>query len=117
MKARHLNIQWQPEKSPKLDDALVRRIVEALAEDRDMVAGFESSSGDDEGQYVNFTFLAKDLGALWARVRADVLAHAEAGPGLSRSTIVICEGPHGWDDYLLLHHYDRSLELDQLEEN
>ena len=28
--------------------------------------------------------------------------------------IVVCEGEHGWDDYLLLHHFDEQQELDYL---
>ena len=36
------------------------------------------------------------------------------GPRLARAAIATCEGKHGWDDYLLLHHYDRTLVLDTL---
>ena len=113
---RHLNLQLQPERAPKLDLAEARSAVEALAEDHSIVAGFEASGGDDEGPYLNLTFLAKDLPQLWARIKADILAHPRLGRNISRASIIICEGKHGWDDYLLLHHYDRTLELDEPDE-
>src|SRR5262245_54775469 len=74
---RHLNVQLQPERAPKLDSAQARRIVEALANDHSIVAGYETSEGDDDGPYINFTFLAKDLPRLWDRLKSDVLAHPE----------------------------------------
>jgi hypothetical protein len=113
---RHLNIQLQPERAPKLKTDEAKRIIEALTADHSIVAGYRSNSGDDDGAYVNFTFLAKDLPKLWARVKAEVLADPQLGRDISRATIIMCEGQSGWDDYLLLHHYDGTLELDGLDE-
>ena|SRR5688572_22121500 len=113
---RHLNLQFQPEKAPELDPAAVRAAVEALSKDHSLVAGFETSQGEDEGPYLNFTFLAKDLPKLWLKLKSDVLGNPEIGAGLARSSIVVCEGSEGWDDYLLLHHFDPKLELDDPEE-
>ena len=28
--------------------------------------------------------------------------------------MAVCEGQHGWDDYLLLHHYDAELKRDEV---
>ena len=39
---------------------------------------------------------------------------SELGPQLASASIATCEGNRGWDDYLLLHHYDRTLDLDTL---
>ena len=91
------------------------RIVAALADDHTIVAGYETSEGDDEGPYLNFTFLAKDPTQLWARLKTEVLAHPEIGRNFSGASIIICEGKAGWDDYLLLHHYDRTQQLDEPE--
>jgi len=113
---RHLNLQFQPERAPKVEAARVREIVGALSKDRRVVAGYETSSGDDDGPYINFTFLAKNLPKLWARVKSEVLANSEIGAGLTEASIVVCEGDHGWDDYLLLHHFDRRLKLDDPDE-
>lgn len=113
---RHLNVQFQPERAPKVDPARVANVVEALSKDHSIVAGYETTSGDDDGPYVNFTFLAKDLAKLWSKVKSEVLANPDIGRSVARSSIIVCEGEHGWDDYLLLHHYDRTLQLDEPDE-
>ena len=113
---RLLNIQVQPERVPTLDMARTRGIVEALAKDRTLVAKFESVEGDDDGPYVNFTFAAKDLPKLWASVQKKVLRNTEIGPAVSKSSIIICEGSEGWDNYRLLHHYDGRFKLDEADE-
>jgi hypothetical protein len=93
-----------------------RGVIEALAKDRATVAALESSEGDDEGPYVNFTFQAKDVSRLWAKIQRKVLEHARVGAALAKSSIIICEGSEGWDNYLLLHHFDRRLKLDTPDE-
>ena len=37
-------------------------------------------------------------------------------PGLAAAAIIVCEGEHGWDDYLLLHHFDPAEPLDTMRE-
>ena len=110
---RHLNVQFQPERAPQLDRERTRSVIEALTKNRSLVAGYETKEGDDGGPYVNYTFLAKDLPGLWSMIRKEVLAHPEIGASLSAASIVVCEGPNGWDDYLLLHHFDPKLPLDE----
>ena len=34
---------------------------------------------------------------------------------ISRGAIITCQGKRGWDDYLLLHHFDPAEELDTLD--
>ncbi len=33
---------------------------------------------------------------------------------MARATIITCQGKRGWDDYLLLHHFDLSEPLDEI---
>ncbi len=66
--------------------------------------------GDDDGPYTNVNIDAEDIPSLWS-VIADAL-HAE--PSLASATIVCCEGENGWDDYLLLHHFDETETIDTL---
>jgi hypothetical protein len=68
------------------------------------------TSGEDDGQYVNFEFKSDDPAALWRAIRALLAMHRFLAP----VTIVTCEGRHGWDDFLLLHHFDGTLTLDEL---
>lgn len=109
---KHLNIQIQPERIDAAALARVRPAVESLAGERALVAGFQTKEGDDEGAYLNFTFLAKDLAALWQRIERDLLDAPEFGADLAAAAIVICEGEDGWNDYRLLHHFDPELPLD-----
>jgi hypothetical protein len=111
---RHLNIQLQADRAAGLDLSLASGIIETLAQDHAIVAGFDMNAGEDEGRYLNFTFLAKDPAALWARIRASVLSEGGVGHEIASSSIIVCEGEHGWDDYLLLHHYDPALTTDEL---
>jgi hypothetical protein len=112
---RHMNIQVQPERSGALDMLRLKNAVQSLANDRGLIAGFEVKEGDDEGPYVNFTFAAHDAARLWTRIKDDLLQHPDFGGDLSHASIVICEGEHGWDDYLLLHHFDPKYPLDDAE--
>jgi hypothetical protein len=68
------------------------------------------SRGEEGGGYVNVGLKAADSVALWAAVRKQLQAEA----GLARAAIVVCQGERGWDDYLLLHHFDPSQVLDMM---
>ena len=71
--------------------------------------------GEDDGRYWNILFDSESPAAALARVGV-VLASPTAGRAARRSCIVTCEGEHGQDDYLLLHHYDRTLVVDDVRE-
>ena len=68
------------------------------------------TDGLDRGRYVNVAFATDDLKALWSALREEMLGV----PRLAEAAIVCCEGEHGWDDYLLLHHFDPTEPIDQL---
>lgn len=67
------------------------------------------SSGEDNGRYINIDFNPTDAALLWREI-SDYL---QRKPELARAAIVACEGRQGCNDYLLLHHYDRTLVLDK----
>lgn len=94
-RAKSLVVQIQPGRSPGLDaEAAVARL--------QAVASASVSRGEDAGPYINVGFQAADLSALWAAVREVVRDDA----ALAKCVIACCEGDRGWDDYLLLHHFD-----------
>jgi hypothetical protein len=68
------------------------------------------SEGNEDGRYINVSFHVADIAGLWSAINALLAADRR----LARSVIVTCEGIHGWDDYLLLHHFDSSLIVDNL---
>ena len=99
-----LNVQLQPDRSPTLDvSATVARLGALTSASR-------ISESEDGGRYVNITFEAADPTELWAAVQE----HLRADAGLAGAAIVVCQGERGWDDYLLLHHFDPIEPLDQM---
>jgi hypothetical protein len=107
-----LNVQVQPGLSPDLDLAGVLALFSTAAELAD--AELEVTAGEDDGPYVNYDFRTRDLARLWDVLQTQVFMNRAIGPRLARASIATCEGSRGWDDYLLLHHYDRSFILDSL---
>jgi hypothetical protein len=101
---KRLNVQVQPARytGPDLSEAV------ATLSQREI--GARITEGKDGGSYVNVDFEVADLSALWESIRKDL----RAVPALAAATIVVCEGDQGWDDYLLLHHFDPAEPLDSL---
>jgi hypothetical protein len=100
---KRLHIQIQSARSPGLDvDMAVARL--------QILSAAVVSRGVDDGPYINVDYRPADVRALWAAVREQV----RADPALASSAIVCCEGERGWDDYLLLHHYDPAERLDDV---
>jgi hypothetical protein len=102
----------QPNRAPDLDLAAVLALFASAAEQAD--AELEVTEGEDGGPYVNYDFQTRDLARLWEILQGQVFWDETIGPHLARASIATCEGNRGWDDYLLLHHYDRTLTLDTL---
>jgi hypothetical protein len=99
-----LSVQLQPARSPALNVATTVARLRGLAE------AVSVSEGEEGGGYVNVSLRAADVVGLWGSVRE--LLQADAA--LARAAIVVCQGERGWDDYLLLHHFDPSQVLDEL---
>jgi hypothetical protein len=101
-------VQLQHARSPNLN---VASAVSRLAQvGQELGAQVHVTEGFDQGQYVNVNFEIEDAPALWAALRVEL----HGVPGLIGAAIVCCEGMRGWDDYLLLHHFDKAAPLDQL---
>src|SRR5262252_173684 len=107
-----LSVQLQPRRAPDLDLDAALAILTSAAE----LAGaeLEISEGEDDGPYINFNFTTQDLPRLWEILQGQVFWDRTIGPHLANASIATCQGKRGWDDYLLLHHFDRDYELDKL---
>jgi hypothetical protein len=55
---------------------------------------------------INVNFRTLDLPRLWLAIQESLGFAEDARPPIARALVVVCEGEYGWDDYLLLHHYD-----------
>jgi hypothetical protein len=105
---KSLLIQVQPQRVSALP---VERVIAAFTAISSMpeVVEHRFDHGDD---YLNFWFGASDVANLWRHIRSRVFA--EFGHCLESSSIVICKGESGWDDYHLLYHFDETIPRDAL---
>ena len=75
-----------------------------------------SSNWDDVEQYVNLMVESKDPSGTWQRAKWPMVDSKIPGGEIRNALIVTATGENGWDDYLLLHHYDNSEQIDALPE-
>ena len=110
---RRLNVQIHP---TRISHGSPDELIESLkaAADGAVLAFCGQNAGQDAGPYINLSFIAADPVAGWSRMRV-LYDASEIGRRLALSTIVVCEGEQGWDDYLLLHHFDPAEKLDSPE--
>jgi hypothetical protein len=112
MKALHIQVQL--ERAPGLDELQLKQSLGDLGVSSGLAKRVRVEEGIDHGRYVNFTYWTEDLPGLWALVRKDVLGSLAIGTDVQRTSIIVCQGDDGWNDYLLLHHFDDSQVLDRL---
>jgi hypothetical protein len=106
-----LCIQAQPARAKSLD----LEAVAAFLGSRVMSAGVRElfiERGRSDA-WINFNFRSISVDRTWDVVQP-AFQHRRWGAALRRSTIVICQGSRGWDDYRLLHHFDGKQALDRL---
>ena len=102
-----LHIQLQPELCAGHAEQFVDELA-STAVDSVFDAAVTVERGDDNGPYININIHTADVATLWTSVSSRI----SSNPNLASCAIVCCEGNDGWDDYLLLHHYDRAEPLD-----
>jgi len=109
-----LIVQMQPDLVSGLDAAALTRELEQFGASSPNGSHQATERGNDDGQYINIVFSTDDLTTLWREVKAAFLEGHPSREGFARLSIITCEGSAGWDDYLLLHHFDESETLDLL---
>jgi hypothetical protein len=105
---RMIHVQVQPERVKRLNIAAVDMSLRRLGARRELGRRFRFEEGNDRGRYMTFNFTTAKPAALWEAMRAGPFRSAL----LRSAAMVLCEGENGWDDYLLLHHWDRRRKLD-----
>jgi hypothetical protein len=97
-----------------MDVRALQAMFETIAEAAPLVKGHHFDRGNDQGEYLNFTFETDDVATLWNDIQEQAYRHPDLGVSLSSASLAVCEGEQGWDDYLLLHHYDPEVKRDAL---
>lgn len=108
---KSLTVQLQPDLAPELDIALAKSAIESIS-NLDLVENYAFSEGNDNGPYLNFTFSTFNLKEIWLQLSQVLYTDSSFGKSMKNSSMAMCEGSRGWDNYLLLHHYDPSVSTD-----
>jgi hypothetical protein len=87
----------------------VTRAFQAIVDASGLVERHAFDHGEDRGPYFNYTFGTSRAAELWARIRADVYDDEGLGPHMRRASMAMCSSESGWDDYVLLYHFDAAV--------
>ena len=93
------------------DDTCRRRLVEKVERIVQTSGGTVTGTLDQEEEGHKFSTInvqANDGGIFWQAAKSRL--RDRRLPNM----IVVCDGHHGWDDYLLLHHFRRDERLDDI---
>ncbi len=97
-----LSVQIQPD---RVKNCNASDFIQKL---RELAVGLIEDVAIADGQYININFTTDNTSQLWQRLQPEFKQNLL----LARCSIVCCEGQNGWDNYLLLHHFDSTLVLD-----
>lgn len=103
-----LSIQIKPDRCVKENPPEVVSRLLCFCGQLACVTDIDVSKGES---HLNINCTTEDLATLWAHLKKGLY---ECDSVLQNASIVVCEGESGWDDYLLLHHYDEDEELDSV---
>lgn len=109
-----LCIQIQPDRVAQFDQAAVEAVCDALRIHKPLISAFQLEAGEDDGPYLNLMFETEDAQALWPILQTAFYPASPFGDMLRATSMAMCTGEEGWDDFLLLYHYDDNLQLDSL---
>lgn len=85
---------------------------EEIAKQTSMVKHHDFNSGEEQVSYFNFTFGTERAAELWQLIQSSIYENAEFAPHMRRASMAMCSSEEGWDDYLLLFHFDLAVEID-----
>lgn len=108
---RTISIQVQPDKVPNLELEKINQLFKEIKKNT-LIERAYFDEGNDQGRYINFNYDSNDVQSLWVEIQ-DVLYKSESiSKDLCQCSMVMCSGENGWDDYILLHHFDPTVVLD-----
>lgn len=85
---------------------------EEIASDGHLVEHHAFDNGVDNGPYFNYTFGTRHALQLWESIQARIYNSNEFGADMKLASTAVCSSEEGWDNYLQLFHFDRTVKLD-----
>lgn len=107
-----LCIQIHPHRSTNMDMDRVRSVCESLTNDRALVGKFACTDGTDGHDYVNLNFQTDHPREFWNALQRRLYRDSALGSAMRIASMAMCEGRRGWDNYMLLHHFDPLVQCD-----
>ena len=108
---RSLSIQVQPARSPGIDMAGVLAEFESVAGVTELVKHHAFDSGDDQ-EYFNFTFGTTEAKTLWQLIQSRLYNSGDFSSHMRQASMAMCSSDEGWNNYILLYHFDPAISLD-----
>jgi hypothetical protein len=108
-----LCIQVHLARSPKLNSDRLKNACEVIAKSTPGIRGIGINEGEEDGPYLNIVLAADAPEEVCPGIRLALLESADFGRDLKASCMCVCTGQNGWDDYLLLYHFDPGVPLDE----
>jgi hypothetical protein len=102
--------QLQPGRDPSVDPTAAVDRLRRIAKHHAIGNAVHATEGYDEGRYINVSFESADVVRLWMALKEE-LGNDSA---LANVSTICCQGDDGWNDYLLLHHFDATQMLDRI---
>jgi hypothetical protein len=109
-----LCIQIHPHRCPGRELGSALSQCRRLSTQRSWIRHFSQTDGFDQHAYVNLIFEADDVRLLWKFLSEQLYDASGLGQFMRGTSIVTCQGSSGWDDYLLLHHFDPGVICNRL---
>ena len=113
-KMRSLSIQVQPNRSKNIDIDRVFDVFTKIASMNDLVKHHSFDHGNDEGPYFNFTFGTNRPKELWQKINDELYQDKELGKHMKQASMAMCSMEDGWQDYLILFHFNSSVTLNDI---
>ena len=92
--------------------ASLRKACESLASNLVGALGVRFEEGEDEGNYLNIIFGSYAPQELWPHIKAALYQSAMHGQVLGANSMALRTGEDGWNDYVLLYHFDPNVPVE-----
>lgn len=107
-------IQVQPDRAPALDMDRVRSLCRLVTSRRALAERHSIVDGTGKDQHVTLIFETGQPQEFWALLQAVFYEDIKVGRDMVQASLALCEGDQGWDDCLVLHHFDPEVQTDRL---